>query len=214
MPLSSAHSTRAFAGSHPTQWTQLGKSLCLHQSGALSLLPHQGAETAFITTACESSRGSGAQAGGTAQWYNTCVVRERPWAVPSTANRRGWLMLLSCETGRDSHPVSHGPHLDDQLQIVHVPLLCLNQLVNVALPLPLHGLHCVQGLEIGAPCRDKAELNDTTSVPQGRWDFSEEALLSQSITRLRRAGMSTTLLLEVNLPHLLSYSMLLILEQQ
>lgn len=92
--------------------------------------------------------------------------------IPSTAKPR--------KMAPDGHPPSPtetpspSPHLDDQLQVVHVPLLRLDQLVNVALALPLHGLHCVQGLEIGTPCGDRAELDNATSVnPSRKTDISQ-----------------------------------------
>lgn len=116
--------------------------------------------------------------------------------------------------------VSNNPHLNDQLQIVHVPLLRLNQLVNIALSLPLHGLHSVQGLEIGTPCRDKvAELRRTPESPHRKWTFLSScagptnatrkghfqrvsAICRELVGQLRLFGAPGSVLLEVNLAHL------------
>lgn len=53
-------------------------------------------------------------------------------------------------------------HLYDELQIIHVPFLCLNELMNVALPFPFHGLHGVKALEISTPCRKEVRSLDPT----------------------------------------------------
>lgn len=42
-------------------------------------------------------------------------------------------------------------HLCDELQVVDVVLLGDDQLVDVALPLPLHGTQHVQQVEVSAP---------------------------------------------------------------
>lgn len=42
-------------------------------------------------------------------------------------------------------------HLCDELQVVDVVLLCDDELVDVTLPLPLHGTQHVQQMEVRTP---------------------------------------------------------------
>lgn len=42
-------------------------------------------------------------------------------------------------------------HLCDELQVVDIVLLCDDELVDVALSLPLHGTQHVQQMEVSAP---------------------------------------------------------------
>lgn len=183
----------------PTQWTQLGKNLCLHQEPSVFCLTREQRQPLSLWCASphvEVVPRQGSQLNGITRVWHVRV----PGLCPAPQTKEDGLRCFQVRLAETAtlyllwETVSDRPHLDDQLQIIHVPLFCLNQLVNVALPLPLHGLHCVQGLEIGTPCRDRAELNDTTSVPQGRWTFLRGGTASkghfpESITRLRRAGM-------------------------
>lgn len=66
-------------------------------------------------------------------------------------------------------------HLYDELQIIHVPFFCLNELVNVALPFPFHGLHGVKALEISTPCRK-----------QVRSLISTQGIKSDKLTKLHQ----------------------------
>lgn len=42
-------------------------------------------------------------------------------------------------------------HLGDELQVVDIVLLCDDELMDVALPLPLHGTQHVQQMEVSTP---------------------------------------------------------------
>lgn len=53
-------------------------------------------------------------------------------------------------------------HLQDELEIIHIPFFCLNELVNVALPFPFHRLHRVKALEVSTPYEKKAGSLDPT----------------------------------------------------
>lgn len=50
------------------------------------------------------------------------------------------------------------PYLKNQLQVLHVGLLGLDELVDVTLSLPLLGAHGVQRHEVGTPCSVRAHM--------------------------------------------------------
>lgn len=75
--------------------------------------------------------------------------------------------------------------LGDQLQVVDVVLLGDDQLVDVALPLSLHGTQHVQQVEVSAPCSTKVtHSSNTIKTYSTKYHQRHTYLSSHSITNI------------------------------
>lgn len=75
-------------------------------------------------------------------------------------------------------------HLQDELEIIHIPFFCLNELVNVALPFPLHRLHRVKALEVSTPYEKEAGTLDPTQ-PSDLMNYNNKIASTYTSPRFR-----------------------------
>lgn len=119
----------------PTQYHTYLSSLMLHMMSSFQL-------TKIMATSFSVSN-SHSSSGLWKIWKNvpTRPVSHHVWRKPATFLGASVTVVCVCVCA----------DLCDQLQVVNVVLLCDDELVDVALPLPLHGAQHVQQMEVSTP---------------------------------------------------------------